>query len=187
MKSEWCYFKSYFSKEYCNLLLERTQDTNFCAATIGVNSDIVDVDIRNVQCLNLDKNIFQDFHEELWKLHISANDQWFNFIVDDMECVQLLKYDSKLGGKYEKHQDTIWNNHGEKHRKITAVVQLSDSNAYQGGDLTLFDCMDYPNSEDIRQQGTVIFFPSFIFHRVHQVTSGIRYSAVSWYLGPKFR
>jgi predicted 2-oxoglutarate/Fe(II)-dependent dioxygenase YbiX len=36
-------------------------------------------------------------------------------------------------------------------------------------------------------RGTVIVFPSFMWHRVKPVTSGTRYSLVVWNLGRPFR
>jgi len=38
----------------------------------------------------------------------------------------------------------------------------------------------------IRKQGTVIVFPSFLKHRVTEVTRGKRYSLVQWLNGPDF-
>jgi PKHD-type hydroxylase len=187
MKGEWCYFKSYFSKEYCNLLIEKSIECDFTYGKMGTDNQDFNLDQRNVMCLNLDRNIFSHFYDELWKLQVIANNQWFNFSVDENEIIQMLKYEGKVGGKYERHKDTFWVTPDEKHRKITAVIQLSDSNSYLGGDLTLFDCIEYPDRKEIREQGTVIFFPSFIFHKVNEVTYGTRYSAVSWFLGSKFR
>ena len=67
------------------------------------------------------------------------------------------------------------------------MIQLSDPNDYEGGDLQFFDCLYYPDAADIRQQGTVIFFPSFIYHQANPVTSGIRYSLAAWFEGPRWR
>jgi PKHD-type hydroxylase len=40
---------------------------------------------------------------------------------------------------------------------------------------------------EIREKGSVIVFPSFIWHRVTPVTAGTRYSLVNWNLGFPFR
>jgi len=37
--------------------------------------------------------------------------------------------------------------------------------------------------EEIKEQGSVVIFPSFTFHRVTPVTKGTRYSLVSWSVG----
>ena len=35
--------------------------------------------------------------------------------------------------------------------------------------------------------GYIIIFPSFMVHRVKPVTRGVRYSLVSWFVGPPFK
>ena len=40
---------------------------------------------------------------------------------------------------------------------------------------------------EIRPRGSVIVFPSFVWHRVKPVTKGVRYSVVAWYGGPPFK
>ena len=76
-----------------------------------------------------------------------------------------------------------------KVRKISMTVNLSDPNKYEGGNLKLDLGPDFKDDErykvfdDIRPQGSVIFFPSFTNHCVTPVTSGTRYSLVLWCLG----
>jgi PKHD-type hydroxylase len=50
---------------------------------------------------------------------------------------------------------------------------------------------DYPSPESKiatveSSKGSVIVFPSDVYHRVKPVTKGIRYSLVAWFLGPPF-
>lgn len=73
------------------------------------------------------------------------------------------------------------------HRKLSCVIQLSDPATYEGGDLTFEHVAQYPNAEEMRQQGTAIFFPSFVRHAALPVTSGKRYSIAAWFDGPKWR
>ena len=42
-------------------------------------------------------------------------------------------------------------------------------------------------SKEARVKGSVIVFPSFVWHRVAPVTKGTRYSLVIWNLGFPFR
>jgi PKHD-type hydroxylase len=44
-----------------------------------------------------------------------------------------------------------------------------------------------PDKEEIRQQGTAIFLPSFISHAALPVTKGTRHSLAVWMEGPKWR
>ena len=40
---------------------------------------------------------------------------------------------------------------------------------------------------EIRPRGSIIVFPSFVWHRVNPVTRGTRYSLVMWNLGWPFK
>jgi len=77
------------------------------------------------------------------------------------------------------------------------TCQLTDGSEYKGGELQ-FDFRDYnPNLRDesehlitvkeILPKGTVVVFPSFLWHRVKPVTKGTRYSLVMWNLGEAFK
>ena len=51
--------------------------------------------------------------------------------------------------------------------------------------------MDVKNSvaqvKEILPQGSIVIFPSYLWHRVTPVTKGVRYSLVIWNLGYPFR
>jgi PKHD-type hydroxylase len=68
---------------------------------------------------------------------------------------------------------------------LTSIIQLSDETTYEGGDLILENVSESP-PEKIKNQGTMLTFPSFIYHRLTPVTKGKRYSLVGWFEGPKF-
>lgn len=69
-------------------------------------------------------------------------------------------------------------------RKLTIIVQLSDPKDYAGGRLQIFGrrIFDLPS-----RRGTIIAFPSFLFHRVTAVTRGERRALVAWVGGPALR
>jgi PKHD-type hydroxylase len=80
-----------------------------------------------------------------------------------------------------------------KIRKLSMTVNLCPANAYEGGDLK-FDFGLHKKEEDrfhlcteIRPQGSIIIFPSFLYHCVAPVTKGTRYSLVLWTLGEKWK
>ena len=187
MKGEWCYFKSHFSKDYCNSIIEKSKDFDFKKGNISEDGLTINEGYRKSDVTWLYPQDFPDLYDEIWKLERIANKDWFGFHVDNLEYIQLARYDGDIKGEYKKHKDVFWINRSERHRKLSAVVQLSDPSDYEGGDLTFFDCSYYPNMEDIRQQGTVIFFPAFIDHQANPVLKGIRYSMAIWFEGPKWR
>jgi PKHD-type hydroxylase len=187
MKGEWCYFKSYFSADECNSILEKSKDLSFKEATLGENGDTENSGHRRSRVAWILPDLFPELYDTLWKLEREANKDWFGFHVDSLEYIQIAEYDGNIKGEYKKHQDVFYINGSERHRKLSAVIQLSDPNQYEGGDLRFFDCLYYPDAQDIRQQGTVIFFPSFIYHQADPVTSGIRHSLAAWFEGPRWR
>lgn len=72
----------------------------------------------------------------------------------------------------------------EAPRKVTVVIQLSDSQDYDGGDFETFG----PIGETApRAPGTIFCLPSIVPHRVTPVTSGVRRALVAWVAGPRFR
>jgi PKHD-type hydroxylase len=102
------------------------------------------------------------------------------------ENLQFSEYTAdKEGGKngqYDWHMD--FSGGPSSTRKLSMSIQLSDSSEYEGGDLELM--MHRNIIKAPRDKGTVIFFPSYITHRVTPITSGTRHSLVSWFHGPPF-
>lgn len=67
-------------------------------------------------------------------------------------------------------------------RKLSMSIQISAPEDYEGGDLEFFKVSDATT----RQRGSVIFFPSFLHHRIIPVARGRRYSLVAWAHGDAF-
>jgi PKHD-type hydroxylase len=79
-----------------------------------------------------------------------------------------------------------------KVRKISMTLNLNVPGEYEGGNLK-FDFgphsveKRYHECVEIRPQGSMIVFPSFVYHQVTPVTRGTRYSLVLWTLGKPFK
>ena len=79
-----------------------------------------------------------------------------------------------------------------KVRKISVTINLTDPVNYEGGNLK-FDFGPHSSKErfyectEIRPQGSMIIFPSFLHHQVTPVTKGVRYSLVAWCVGEPFK
>jgi PKHD-type hydroxylase len=123
----------------------------------------------------------------------------WNFDWDFSESCQFTKY--KLNQFYDWHCDS-WEapyinpdnkeTHG-KIRKLSVTCSLSDPKNYKGGELEFdFRNMD-PDKPTIRKcaeiaaRGSIVVFPSHVWHRVKPVTKGTRYSLVIWNLGYPFK
>ena len=119
---------------------------------------------------------------------IKANNE--NFLYDltniDGEAIQYTQYTE--GQFYTWHNDAgISNmNDNEMIRKLSFVLQLSDPDDYEGGNLQLLDESGKSYIAP-RQRGTMILFDSRTQHRVLKVTKGCRKSLVGWTIGPRWK
>ena len=78
-----------------------------------------------------------------------------------------------------------------KVRKLSVTINLTNPNEYEGGNL-MFDLGPHQQNRfkecvEGRPQGSVIVFPSSMYHCVTPVTSGKRISLVNWRLGGPFK
>jgi PKHD-type hydroxylase len=123
----------------------------------------------------------------------------WNFDWDFSESCQFTKY--KLNQFYDWHCDSWdqpYNNPDNKDtqgkiRKLSVTCSLSDPKDYEGGELEFdFRNMD-PDKPTVRKcaeiapRGSIVVFPSHVWHRVKPVTKGMRYSLVVWNLGYPFK
>jgi len=130
----------------------------------------------------------------------NANAGW-NFQWDFSESCQFTKYTK--GQFYDWHCDS-WDqpyirehendpSHG-KIRKLSVTVTLSDPKDYKGGELE-FDLRNLDpdkkrnvmKCKEILPKGSLVVFPSFVWHRICPVKRGERKSLVIWNLGWPFK
>ncbi len=123
----------------------------------------------------------------LWYFAKEANKNAFGFDINYLPDIQYTKYSAEKNGKYDWHCDTFWANPTTYDRKLSIVIQLTDSSEYEGGDFQIDPQHPQLPADQIRTKGSVIVFPSFLNHRVTPVTNGVRRSLVSWIQGPKFK
>jgi PKHD-type hydroxylase len=113
----------------------------------------------------------------------TVNQDYFEYELTHIEPLQFAEYDSSYQGHYGKHLDIGRNMGGS--RKLSFILQLSDPEDYEGGEVRL-----HHTSEPLvlpKERGKLIFFPSWTLHDVTPVTQGIRRSLVGWVAGPKFK
>lgn len=179
---DWAWATNVFSDSECDSIIEHGKALTSSQAVLAGGN--VDVDYRdsNVAWITPSSDITW-LYQRMTDFANNINAQHFGFdLFGFMEPFQFTKYEAP-GGKYNFHMDK--NTNGVL-RKLTIVIQLSDPNNYEGGDLEI-----YRGEKDIikmeRTRGMAFVFPSWIIHRVTPVTVGERYSLVSWIAGPKFK
>lgn len=190
MKGEWAYYKSKFTKEQCEFIMNVAKSRPANDATMGVDgkSEIGGHRKSKVRWVYPGDQQLDFLFKEIWMLALNANNDYFDFQLSKMDYLQIAEYDGNIRGEYKKHQDVFYMNNDLKyHRKLSVIVQLSDPASYDNGDFKFYGVQENPKTEDLRAQGTVIFFPSFVEHAALPVLSGMRYSVAGWIDGPKWR
>ena len=112
---------------------------------------------------------------------IEANSRTFCFDISGRTTFQFTEYDAKYQGYYDWHSDCFFDELCRHERKLSSTTFLSDPDDYDGGVFKVGTFEIKP------KKGTMIVFPSFLSHKVTEVTKGIRYSLVSWTEGLPFR
>ena len=201
------YFPSVIPHRICDDIIEygKSQQEEIALTGQTEQKEISEADLKilhkkrksNVVWMN-DSWIYKEIHPFI---HLANRSAGWNFDWDWSETCQFTKYAGSKKQHYDWHCDSNElpynkpndkNTHG-KIRKLSVTVSLSDETEYEGGDFEF----DFRNTDsgsnqprlckEIRPKGSVVVFPSFVWHRVKPVTSGTRYSLVIWNIGWPFK
>ena len=203
------YFKSALTPKFCDEVIKYGLSQAECMARTGGYGDRK-LSKEEVKDLKRKRNsdlvwlndtwIYKEIHPFVHEANRNAG---WNFDWERSESCQFTKY--KLNQYYDWHCDS-WDKPYEKKegdpsngkiRKLSMTCQLTDGSEYQGGELE-FDFRNYDpytreehkhckKAVEILPKGSIIVFPSFVWHRVKPVIAGTRYSLVVWHLGKPFR
>ena len=210
LQNYYYYFQSALTPRFCDELIkygisQQEQLALTGGQTTKINEgkplndkDIVDLKKKrdsNIVWLN-DRWIYKEIQPYIHQANQLAG---WNFDWDFSESCQFTKY--KLNQFYDWHCDSWGAPYADKDnkdsfgkiRKLSVTCSLSDPKDYKGGELEFdFKNMD-PDKPTIKKcaeiapRGSIVVFPSHVWHRVKPVTKGTRYSLVIWNLGYPFR
>ena len=166
------WFKQYFSKEEIKKIYDLAAKQSYeKATTFGADDDYRR---SKIKWLSYDKDNAW-IYQKLVNAMAEANAEEFGFDWNGAtEAIQFTTYESGDKGHYDWHIDVIPSN---QNRKISAVVLLNDD--YEGGELKI----DGKDLKETIGAGNVIIFPSYMSHKVEEVTKGTRNSLVVWGIG----
>jgi len=202
------YFKSAIPSRICDEIVKYGQQLQDQMAVTGGYGDSKKLNQKQIKDLKTkrdsnivwmnDRWVYKEIHPYVNQANQNAG---WNFQWDYSESCQFTKY--KKGQYYDWHCDS-WDqpyvkqqpndpSHG-KIRKLSVTVTLSDPKEYKGGELEFdFRNQDPDKKSNIRKckeilpKGSLVVFPSFVWHRVCPVKSGERNSLVIWNLGWPFK
>ena len=179
----------YYSTSLSNEEIEKIIELSKTYSPIKGNvQGTVDLNYRKSEITWLPNNKDTEFiYNKLVDLAKDANSKMWNFNITNLfDNLQFTEYTYNPEDKQQSHYD--WNmDFGKENtstRKLSCSIQLSDSDDYEGCDLEFMIHRNIIKAP--RKKGSIIFFPSYITHRVTEITKGKRQSLVIWFHGPPF-
>jgi PKHD-type hydroxylase len=179
-QTNYYWFENGFSSEEVDKILDLSKNYEFEQATT-ISGDPKSIRNSTIKWMNPSEETSW-VYDRLMGCVKEANNVWQFNLYSILDDIQYTEYRGG-GGHYNWHIDI--GPGAISHRKVSVVVQLSDSSEYTGG---ILEVSTGSNSLKVsNKKGTVILFPSFLQHRVTPVASGLRKSLVLWAGGEHFK
>jgi PKHD-type hydroxylase len=178
------YFTNVFTEQELEQIIEVGESQpKIKATTVGEDISLEVSDYRVSDIAWLSNNPKTSWvYDRIADLAIKANSEMWNFdIWDFQDDLQYTSYYGN-GGHYDWHADL---GVGISNRKLSVVLQLSNADEYEGGELQMNTGGSILNVP--KEKGLICFFPSFVLHRVTPLSSGLRRSLVTWLCGANLR
>ena len=173
-----------FTPEQCKMIIEAGRSEPAQQAQVGGGAKgTVDTKTRTSHISWIPFKKMLDMYKDIEKLMQKTNRNHFGF--DGMTLTEPAQYtEYPEGGFYDWHIDSDINcAHEPPVRKISMTCLLSPENEFEGGDL---EVMSEGKVAKLKQ-GQIVFFASFVRHRVKPVIKGNRKSLVMWFGGTPLR
>jgi PKHD-type hydroxylase len=201
------YFQSAIPNRICDDIVRYGKQLQDALATTGGYGDSKKLNQAQIKDLKKKRNSNVVWMNDRWiyreiqpYIHQANTNAGWNFEWDFSENCQFTKYNK--GQYYDWYCDS-WesaynkpndlSSHG-RIRKLSVTVTLSDPQEYKGGELEFdFRNRDPDKKSNIKKcteilpKGSLVVFPSHVWHRVCPVKKGSRYSLVIWNLGWPFK
>jgi len=210
LQNYYYYFQSALTPRFCDELIKYGKSQQEQLALTGGQTEKVNkgkplddkdiIDLKKKRDSNIvwlsDRWIFKEIQPFIHQANKLAG---WDFQWDFSEACQFTKY--KLNQFYDWHCDSWESAYANKDnpdtfgkiRKLSVTCSLSAPEDYEGGELEF----DFRNTDpdkpairkcaEIKPRGSIVVFPSHVWHRVKPVTKGTRYSLVIWNLGYPFK
>jgi PKHD-type hydroxylase len=198
------FFLKIFTPEQCTKIIKTALDSwiekeSMLQQTVSGNTEenfVNDLDYRNTTLFSPpkpDEWLFSTIIGNIKKFNDSEEGHQFD-IAGMVESPNMMKYTSAdlnpygKPGKYDWHMD-IGSGSSPSMRKLSYSILLNPGE-YEGGELAFNigrELKPHPSQSTSDFVGVAIVFPSYLVHRIQEVTKGIRYALVGWIHGNSFR
>ena len=214
LTNEWYFYQDALSAETCDEIIELGHQKKFTEGKADTHrEELTDEErkagktprygLSSARDSNIawadNQNLYDIVFPIMWHANEAAG---WNFDIQACETPQITQY--KVGQYYKWHNDgpsdslSVYKEEQvgkdkplllDKVRKLSMTILLNED--YKGGQFQIrsWGRNNKPKitTIPISSRGSIVVFPSFLYHRVKPVTKGIRYSMVAWFLGPHFK
>ena len=176
-----------FTPKQCQMIINAGRKEPKQNASVGgkdgIKGGVIDTKTRTSHISWIPFKKMPEMYRDIEKIMKQTNGNHFGF--DGMTLTEYAQYtEYPEGGFYDWHVDNDVNfKHEPPVRKISMTCLLSHESEFEGGDLELIK----EGKIAKLKQGQIIFFASFIRHRVAPVIKGVRKSLVMWFGGTPFK
>jgi PKHD-type hydroxylase len=173
-----------FSEEEIEKIIFLEQLQSFERGRVGDSEAPADDTIRNsdVAWIHHDQNSDWLF-ERIAGITSIVNYDHFMYNIDGIEAFQYTRYKPSQHYTWHWDKDFGW---AKFERKISLSVLLSDPEEYEGGEFEICNNGNLDMLTSVKpKKGDILFFASWMPHRVKPVISGERKSLVAWVMGER--
>ena len=183
MNEWWFALDGHFTAAECEQILELYRNPHQGKVGFGKEKQVDFIRKSSIVGFPYNTNDWSKLKKYLDPVVHLANRECFGFDISGISEFQIAKYISSE--YYKEHMDCKLRGVPST-RKLSITVQLTNSDDYEGGDFVFGK--DIPGLPyNVRNLGSVIVFPSFLYHQIEPITKGERYSLVGWYEGPQWK
>lgn len=181
-----CVIENFFTEEEVDKIIDFEELQEFTQGKLGdgsnannLNPKYRDSDVSWLYCTPESKWIF----DKVGTLLGQINHAHFMYDIDGFDSFQYTKYKAKQ--HYSWHFDCFSEYHTFE-RKISLSIMLTDPKKYGGGEFELVADGNIEKPMSVKlPKGSIVFFASWMPHRVAPVKSGVRKSLVAWVMGKR--
>ena len=205
LENYYYYFQNALPSKFCDDVVKYGKSQQKQLALTGgfENKKLSKKELKNLQKIRKSEIVWmtdQWIYKEIRPyIHKANKDAGWNFEWDRSEACQFTNYGP--GQFYDWHCDSHSKPYDKKDpkdpehgkiRKLSVTCSLTDPSEYVGGELEFnFNKPNYKKNvkkcKEILPKGSIVVFPSFVWHRVCPVKKGIRNSLVIWNIGYPFK
>jgi len=181
------YFAIYnagFNCEEVEIIKDLEELQTFKKAGVGSSNLPPTSDVRDSEVAWINHDNHSDWlFQRLSQITGKVNYDHFLYEIEGLDTIQYTKYSKDQHYTWHWDLEFGWQ---EYERKISFTVCLSDPDEYTGGEFELCHNGNFEDTVKLKpQKGDIIYFASWMPHRVLPIVDGNRKSLVGWVMGKR--